>query len=116
MDTVQLSLVTQSKTNDGDVPLYVFFLFGSILILFLLSLARCQELEDCKCVIPDRCYATLYQEVISYVKTNGQFDVATMGNVANVGLMARKAEEYGSHDKTFEVEAGRVVVTDNNTD
>jgi len=74
------------------------------------------ELEDCKCVIPDRCYATLYQEVISYVKTNGQFDVATMGNVANVGLMARKAEEYGSHDKTFEVEAGRVVVTDNNTD
>ena len=116
MDTVQLSLVTQSKTNDGDVPLYVFLLFGSILILFLLYLARCQELEDCKCVIPDRCYATLYQEVISYVKTNGQFDVATMGNVANVGLMARKAEEYGSHDKTFEVEAGRVVVTDNNTD
>jgi isocitrate dehydrogenase len=54
--------------------------------------------------------------VINYVKTNGQFDVATMGNVSNVGLMARKAEEYGSHDKTFEVEAGRVVVTDNNSD
>jgi len=70
------------------------------------------ELEDCKCVIPDRCYATLYQEVINYVKTNGQFDVATMGNVSNVGLMARKAEEYGSHDKTFELEAGRVTVTD----
>lgn len=74
------------------------------------------ELEDCKCVIPDRSYSTLYQEVINYVKTNGQFDVATMGNVSNVGLMARKAEEYGSHDKTFEVEAGRVVVTDNNSD
>jgi len=74
------------------------------------------ELEDCKCVIPDRCYATLYQEVINYVKTHGQFDVATMGNVSNVGLMARKAEEYGSHDKTFEVQAGRVVVTDNNSD
>lgn len=50
------------------------------------------------------------------MKTNGQFDVATMGNVSNVGLMARKAEEYGSHDKTFELEAGRVVVTDNNSD
>jgi isocitrate dehydrogenase len=55
------------------------------------------ELEDTKCVIPDRCYATMYQEVFNYVKTNGQFDVATMGHVANVGLMARKAEEYGSH-------------------
>lgn len=73
------------------------------------------ELEDCKCVIPDRCYATFYQEVISYVKTHGQFDVATMGNVANVGLMARKAEEYGSHDKTFETEAGIMTVTDNTT-
>eukprot|EP00533_Pseudo-nitzschia_delicatissima_P003503 CAMPEP_0116090682 /NCGR_PEP_ID=MMETSP0327-20121206/7101_1 /TAXON_ID=44447 /ORGANISM="Pseudo-nitzschia delicatissima, Strain B596" /LENGTH=795 /DNA_ID=CAMNT_0003581981 /DNA_START=119 /DNA_END=2506 /DNA_ORIENTATION=+ len=71
------------------------------------------ELEDCKCVIPDRCYATLFQEVFNYVKTNGQFDVSTMGNVSNVGLMARKAEEYGSHDKTFELEAGRVTVTDN---
>jgi isocitrate dehydrogenase len=73
------------------------------------------ELEDCKCVIPDRCYATLFQEVINYVKTNGQFDVSTMGNVSNVGLMARKAEEYGSHDKTFELEAGRVTVTDNSS-
>eukprot|EP00536_Pseudo-nitzschia_multiseries_P012621 jgi/Psemu1/209227/e_gw1.492.34.1 len=73
------------------------------------------ELEDCKCVIPDRCYATLYQEVINYVKTNGQFDVSTMGNVSNVGLMARKAEEYGSHDKTFELEAGHVTVKDKNT-
>jgi isocitrate dehydrogenase len=57
------------------------------------------EMEDCRCIIPDRCYATMYQEVISYVKTNGQFDVSTMGSVANVGLMAKKAEEYGSHDK-----------------
>lgn len=55
------------------------------------------ELEDVKCVVPDRCYATMYQECVNYVKTHGQFDVATMGNVSNVGLMARKAEEYGSH-------------------
>ena len=61
------------------------------------------ELEDTKCLIPDRCYATMYQEMISYCKVNGQFDVATMGNVSNVGLMAQKAEEYGSHDKTFEI-------------
>ena len=47
----------------------------------------------------------MYQEMINYVKTNNQFDVATMGNVSNVGLMARKAEEYGSHDKTFEIAA-----------
>lgn len=69
------------------------------------------ELEDVKCLIPDRSYATMYQEVINYVKTNGQFDVATMGNVANVGLMAKKAQEYGSHDKTFEIaEAGTMRV------
>jgi len=59
------------------------------------------ELEDTKCIIPDRCYAPFYQEVLSFVKARGQFDVATMGNVANVGLMAQKAQEYGSHDKTF---------------
>ncbi|KAL3772749.1 hypothetical protein ACHAWO_004111 [Cyclotella atomus] len=71
------------------------------------------ELEDTKCLIPDRCYATMYQEVISYCKANGQFDVATMGNVANVGLMAQKAEEYGSHDKTFEIkDQGVVLVRD----
>lgn len=64
---------------------------------------RMGEMEDVKCMIPDRCYATMYQEVMSYVKSHGQFDVATMGNVANVGLMAQKAEEYGSHDKTFEI-------------
>jgi isocitrate dehydrogenase len=73
-------------------------------------------MEDTKALIPDRCYATMYQEVISYVKTNGQFDVSTMGSVANVGLMARKAEEYGSHDKTFEMPAaGKMIVTDKNT-
>lgn len=74
------------------------------------------EMEDCKCVIPDRCYATMYQEVINYVKTHGQFDVSTMGSVSNVGLMARKAEEYGSHDKTFSCEGdGTVSVVDNET-
>ena len=61
------------------------------------------ELEDTKCIIPDRCYAPFYQEVISYVKSTGQFDVTTMGNVPNVGLMAQKAEEYGSHPTTFEI-------------
>merc|ERR1719271_2136520 len=61
------------------------------------------KLEDTKAIIPDRCYATMYQAVIEDCKANGQFDVSTMGNVANVGLMAQKAEEYGSHDKTFEV-------------
>ena len=77
---------------------------------------RMGEMEDVKCMVPDRCYATMYQEVMSYVKSHGQFDVATMGNVANVGLMAQKAEEYGSHDKTFEIPtAGRVVVQDNAT-
>eukprot|EP01041_Mallomonas_annulata_P004754 gene4754-9450_t len=71
------------------------------------------ELEDTKCLIPDRCYATIYQEVISYCKANNQFDVATMGSVANVGLMAQKAEEYGSHDKTFEIPYdGKVQVSD----
>jgi len=78
---------------------------------------RLGELEDTKCLIPDRCYATTYQEVINYVKTNGQFDVSTMGNVSNVGLMAKKAEEYGSHDKTFELSAsGTVKVIDNTSD
>ena len=61
------------------------------------------ELQDCIAMIPDRCYATIYQTIIEDVKANGQFDPATMGAVSNVGLMAKKAEEYGSHDKTFEV-------------
>uniref|UniRef100_A0A7S1U1E5 Isocitrate dehydrogenase (NADP(+)) n=1 Tax=Phaeomonas parva TaxID=124430 RepID=A0A7S1U1E5_9STRA len=74
------------------------------------------RLEDTKCIIPDRCYATMYQAVFSYCKENGQFDVSTMGNVSNVGLMAKKAEEYGSHDKTFEIPMdGTVTVTDDKT-
>jgi isocitrate dehydrogenase len=74
------------------------------------------ELEDTKCIIPDRNYATMYQEVVSFVKAKGQFDVSTMGNVSNVGLMAQKAEEYGSHDKTFILPSdGIVKVIDNKT-
>jgi isocitrate dehydrogenase len=57
---------------------------------------------DTKALIPDRCYAGIYQATIDFCKANGAFDVTTMGNVANVGLMAKKAEEYGSHDKTFQ--------------
>ncbi len=70
------------------------------------------NLKDTKAMIPDRCYAGIYQEVFTFCKANGAFDVTTMGNVSNVGLMAKKAEEYGSHDKTFEIPAnGKVVVT-----
>lgn len=69
--------------------------------------------HDMKAMIPDRCYATMYQEVIAFCQENGAFDVTTMGSVANVGLMAQKAEEYGSHDKTFEVPTdGTVRVVD----
>ncbi len=60
-------------------------------------------LGDTKAIIPDRCYAGVYQETIDFCKKNGAFDPKTMGTVPNVGLMAQKAEEYGSHDKTFEV-------------
>ncbi|MBT8379116.1 MAG: NADP-dependent isocitrate dehydrogenase [Ignavibacteria bacterium] len=60
------------------------------------------ELQDCIAMIPDRCYSTMYGEIIEDVKAKGQFDPTTMGAVSNVGLMAKKAEEYGSHDKTFE--------------
>jgi isocitrate dehydrogenase len=60
------------------------------------------ELQDCIAMVPDRCYATMYSEILEDAKAKGQFDPATMGNVSNVGLMAQKAEEYGSHDKTFE--------------
>ena len=71
------------------------------------------QLADTKAMIPDRCYARIYQTVIDFCKQNGAFDVTTMGNVANVGLMAQKAEEYGSHDKTFEIpHAGTVQVID----
>ncbi len=58
-------------------------------------------LQDCIAMVPDRCYATMYQAVIEDCQKNGQYDPSTMGSVANVGLMAKKAEEYGSHDKTF---------------
>ncbi len=71
------------------------------------------KLHDMKAMIPDRCYAGIYQEVIDFCRKNGAFDVTTMGNVANVGLMAQKAEEYGSHDKTFIISAnGKVRVVD----
>ena len=71
------------------------------------------KLQDMKAVIPDRCYAGVYQETISFCIENGAFDPSTMGTVPNVGLMAQKAEEYGSHDKTFEIPAnGTVKVTD----
>jgi len=63
------------------------------------------KLKDTKAVIPESTYATIYQEVINFCKTHGAFDPVTCGSVPNVGLMAQKAEEYGSHDKTFEVEA-----------
>ncbi|WCL50028.1 NADP-dependent isocitrate dehydrogenase [Leptospira sp. GIMC2001] len=59
------------------------------------------KLADTKAMIPDRCYATIYQEVVSDCQKNGAYDPTTMGTVPNVGLMAQKAEEYGSHDKTF---------------
>ena len=71
------------------------------------------KLHDTKAMIPDRCYAGIYQEVFDFCKQHGAFDVTTMGNVSNVGLMAQKAEEYGSHDKTFEIPAdGSVRVSD----
>ena len=69
--------------------------------------------QDTKAVIPDSSYAGIYQATIEFCKKNGAFDPTTMGTVPNVGLMAQKAEEYGSHDKTFEIEtAGKVRVVD----
>lgn len=65
--------------------------------------------KDTKFVIPDRCYAGVYQAVIDDCKANGAYDPTTMGSVSNVGLMAQKAEEYGSHDKTFEMASGGTV-------
>ncbi|MDU9032825.1 NADP-dependent isocitrate dehydrogenase [Pseudomonas corrugata] len=73
------------------------------------------QLHDTKAVIPDRCYATIYQAVIEDCKANGAFDPTTMGSVPNVGLMAKKAEEYGSHDKTFQIKADGVVRVSDNT-
>ncbi len=71
------------------------------------------KLHDSLAMIPDRCYAGVYQEAIDFCRENGAFDPRTMGTVPNVGLMAQKAEEYGSHDKTFEIPAaGTVRVVD----
>ena len=71
------------------------------------------KLKDTKAVIPDSCYATIYQEVINFCKHHDAFDPTKMGTVQNVGLMAQKAEEYGSHDKTFELKAdGTVRIVD----
>ncbi|TLX22726.1 NADP-dependent isocitrate dehydrogenase [Thermomonas fusca] len=67
------------------------------------------ELQDTKAVIPDRCYAGIYQVVIDDCREHGAFDPATMGSVPNVGLMAQAAEEYGSHDKTFKISGDGVV-------
>ena len=73
------------------------------------------ELQETKAVIPDSSYAALYDATFTFSKANGAFDPTTMGTVPNVGLMAQKAEEYGSHDKTFEVEAdGTMRVVDDN--
>jgi isocitrate dehydrogenase len=75
------------------------------------------EQQDTKAVIPDSSYASLYSETIDFCRENGAFDPVTMGTVPNVGLMAQKAEEYGSHDKTFEIAADGVVrvISDNDT-
>ncbi len=73
------------------------------------------QLQDCKAVIPDSSYAVVYDAMVRDIQAHGQFDRTTMGSVPNVGLMAQKAEEYGSHDKTFEVPAdGTMRVVDKN--
>ena len=73
------------------------------------------KVQDCLAVIPDRCYATMYAEIMEDCKKNGKLDVTTMGTVPNVGLMAQKAEEYGSHPTTFEIPSdGAVRVVDGN--
>jgi len=71
------------------------------------------QLQDCIAMIPDRSYATMYKAILEDAKEKGQFNPSTMGNVSNVGLMAKKAEEYGSHDKTYEAQAaGTIRVVD----
>jgi isocitrate dehydrogenase len=67
------------------------------------------KLHDAISMVPDRCYATMYQTIVEDCQENGAFDPASMGSVSNVGLMAKKAEEYGSHDKTFEAPADGVI-------
>lgn len=71
------------------------------------------ETRDVKAVIPDRSYAIIYDEIVSFCKQNGALNPTTMGSVPNVGLMAKKAEEYGSHDKTFEIPAAGTVTVQN---
>ena len=73
------------------------------------------ELADTRAMIPYRCYAGIYDEVMTFCRENGAFDVTTMGNVCNVGLMAQKAEEYGSHDKTFEIASTGTVRVSNSS-
>ena len=74
------------------------------------------KLEECKCIIPDRSYSTSYAAIIQDCQENGQFDWMSTGHVSNVGLMAQKAQEYGSHDKTFEIPAAGTVVVTNDAD
>ena len=72
------------------------------------------ELHDVKCVIPDSSYAAIYDETINFCKEHGAFNPAEMGSIPNVGLMAQKAEEYGSHPQTFEVhDEGTIRILDN---
>ena len=71
------------------------------------------KLHDTNALIPDRCYATIYQEVINFCREHGAFDVTTMGSVSNIGLMAQKAQEYGSHDKTFEIPSSGLIRVSN---
>ena len=74
---------------------------------------RAGQLQDTNFVIPDRCYAGVYDATVQFCKAEGAFDPATMGTVPNVGLMAQKAEEYGSHDKTFQIPSkGRIQIVD----
>jgi len=78
---------------------------------------KADKLEEVKCIIPDRSYSSMYDAIIKDCQENGQFDWTSTGHVSNVGLMAKKAEEYGSHDKTFEISnKGTVVVTDDKGD
>jgi len=79
--------------------------------------ARDSKLADTKACIPDRCYAGVFEEAVKFCKEHGAFDPTTMGSVPNVGLMAQKAEEYGSHDKTFEAKSdGKIRIVRNNGD
>ncbi len=107
-DNCQLAMVDSSKgITNLHVPNNV--IVDASMPVFIRDGGRMwgvdDKLHDTVAMVPDRCYATIYQEVVEDCKKNGAFDPATMGSVANVGLMAQKAEEYGSHDKTFEAPA-----------